>query len=179
MILEFTGRPCVPCAAVDQMWSLADCGAGRRSMKATDRERKRVRERAREVPSNHLFHLAVVRVCTRVPWLMASLCWWRWQLESYWVEVKGGVWGRSVYGKPENIFLPHCSPGPQSVAPLQLKPLSLFVPSTTACGIPWQQIWLCCHMGEISQTKTSIECSLYSPIPAVAAPNTQTPPHPN
>lgn len=57
MILEFTGRPCGPCAAVDQMWSLADCGAGQRSMKATDRERKRVRERAREVPYNHLFHL--------------------------------------------------------------------------------------------------------------------------
>lgn len=30
-------------------------------------------------------------------------------------------------------------------------------------------------MGEISQTKTSIECSLYSPIPAVAAPRAQTP----
>lgn len=46
---------------------------------------------------------------------------------------------------------------------------------TTACGIPWQQIWLRCHMGEISQTKTSIECSLYSPIPAVAAPATHPP----
>lgn len=54
--------------------------------------------------------------------------------------------------------------------PLWLKPLSLFVPCTTACGIPWQQIWRCCHMGEISQTKTSIECSLYSPIPAVDGP---------
>ncbi len=32
-------------------------------------------------------------------------------------------------------------------------------------------------MGEISQTKTSIECSLYSPIPAVAAPRAQTPSH--
>lgn len=32
-------------------------------------------------------------------------------------------------------------------------------------------------MEEISQTKTSIECSLYSPIPAVAAlPHAQTPP---
>lgn len=30
-------------------------------------------------------------------------------------------------------------------------------------------------MGEISQTKTSIECSLYSPIPAVAAPATHPP----
>lgn len=53
---------------------------------------------------------------------------------------------------------------------------------TTACGIPWQQIWLRCHMGEISQTKTSIECSLYSPIPAVAAPAAHppnSPPRPN
>lgn len=32
-------------------------------------------------------------------------------------------------------------------------------------------------MVEISQTKTSIECSLYSPIPAVAAPCAQTPSH--
>lgn len=50
---------------------------------------------------------------------------------------------------------------------------------TTACGIPWQQIWLRCHMGEISQTKTSIECSLYSPIPAVAAPATHPPTPPS
>lgn len=81
-----------------------------------------------------------------------------------------------AYGNPENVFLSLfaaaalLSPGPASVAPPLLKPLSLFVPCTTACGIPWQQIWRWCHMGEISQTKTSIECSLYSPIPAVDGP---------
>lgn len=45
--------------------------------------------------------------------------------------------------------------------PLQIKPLSVFVPSTRACGIPWQQSPARRHMVEISQTKTSIECSLY------------------
>lgn len=78
-----------------------------------------------------------------------------------------------AYGNPENTsFFPSCCSGAalsrtRECCPLWLKPLSLFVPCTTACGIPWQQIWRWCHMGEISQTKTSIECSLYSPIPAV------------